>query len=216
MTDPGDVRRLPSDDELAESEADRQIGARLQAAYMALPPRPASHAESVAAWVVANATRGSAPSVGALPRRRLVALRSRWWWGAAAAAVLVVVVMRPWRPGASSRDADSVFTDGLAAASAPQGAVVPVAGGLRFELTLPSSAREVALVGDFNGWNDDATPMTRGDAGAPWTAQLPLTPGRHVYAFVVDGERWIVDPLAPQVPDVDFGPANAVVVPGKR
>jgi len=35
-----------------------------------------------------------------------------------------------------------------------------------------------------------------------------------VYAFVIDGTRWLVDPMAPQVPDADLGPANAVIVEG--
>jgi len=36
---------------------------------------------------------------------------------------------------------------------------------------------------------------------------VPLEPGVHDYAFVLDGERWVVDPDAPQVDD-DFGGAN--------
>jgi hypothetical protein len=35
-----------------------------------------------------------------------------------------------------------------------------------------------------------------------------------MYAFVVDGKKWLVDPLAPQVLDKGYGPANAVVVDG--
>jgi hypothetical protein len=37
-----------------------------------------------------------------------------------------------------------------------------------------------------------------------------------MYAFVVDGKRWMVDPMAPQVPDAGFGAVNAVVVDGPR
>ena len=61
-----------------------------------------------------------------------------------------------------------------------------------------------------------ATPMARRASDGSWSADVPLAPGRHVYAFVVDGKRWIVDPLAPQAPDDGFGPTNAVVIEGAR
>lgn len=144
--------------------------------------------------------------------------RQRWWWGAAAAAVLVAVTMRPWRPGVSTRDADSAFTAAVqnARATAPQGSITPVDGGeaVRFDLKLPPSTKDVALVGDFNGWDERANPMLRRNGDGTWSARVELPPGRHVYAFVVDGQQWLVDPLAPQVPDAGFGPANAVVIDG--
>ena len=56
--------------------------------------------------------------------------------------------------------------------------------------------------------------MARRASDGRWSANVPLTPGRHTYAFVVDGTRWLVDPLAPRVPDDGFGPANAVVIEG--
>ena len=81
---------------------------------------------------------------------------------------------------------------------------------------LSCAAREVALVGDFNGWDEHATPMLRRPDSGAWSAHVALAPGRHVYAFVIDGKKWLVDPLAPQVPDDGFGPANAVVVDGPQ
>ena len=89
-------------------------------------------------------------------------------------------------------------------------------GAVRFDLALPSPASEVALVGDFNGWDDEATPMVRRGSDGTWSARVPLPPGRHVYAFVVDGKRWLIDPLAPQVPDAGFGPTNTVIVEGAK
>ena len=147
--------------------------------------------------------------------------RQRWWWGAAAAAVLVVSVARPWRVGDNQRRADSAFSDAQGTAAPAAVSSVALVGtttadrdAIRFKLTLPSTASEVAIVGDFNGWDEHATPMVR-DGGA-WSVSVPLAPGRHVYAFVIDGTRWLVDPLAPQVPDTGFGPANALVVDGPR
>ena len=84
----------------------------------------------------------------------------------------------------------------------------------RIAVTLPVGARTVTVVGDFNGWDTGATRLSPvGDHGE-WAATVPLAPGRHVYAFVVDGVEWRVDPLAPQVPDAGFGPANALIVDG--
>ena len=98
----------------------------------------------------------------------------------------------------------------------PMGTTTERGDAIRFDLTLPNTAREVALVGDFNGWDEHATPMVRRPTDGAWSAQVPLPPGRHVYAFVIDGKKWLVDPLAPQVPGEGYGPANAVVVDGPR
>ena len=46
-----------------------------------------------------------------------------------------------------------------------------------------------------------------------WTVTLPLSAGRHLYAFVVDGS-WIPDPRAPLAPDGGFGHANSVKIVG--
>ena len=70
-------------------------------------------------------------------------------------------------------------------------------------------AGHVSLVGDFNGWDATKTPLIRsGDSGL-WTVKLPLSAGRHVYAFVVDGS-WNRDPSAPVAPDDGFGQARSV------
>jgi hypothetical protein len=50
--------------------------------------------------------------------------------------------------------------------------------------------------------------------GRTWEVQLPLAPGRHVYAFVVDGEV-VADPAAPRAADEDFGVPNSVVLVGR-
>jgi hypothetical protein len=69
-------------------------------------------------------------------------------------------------------------------------------------------AREVALVGDFSGW-DHQYPLEQVAPGV-WTTTVPLEPGVYDYAFVVNGERWTLDPLAPAVSD-GFGGANSRV-----
>lgn len=202
---------FPSPDDLHDEHAD-EIRPLLEASYAAQPAYDAAHVERVARAVLAQAMHASAPGARGI--------RPRWWWGAAAAAMLMVAVMRPWRPDATQREADSamgrsaVSADDMPATATPSGSTAEERGGtVRFEFTLPSAARAVALVGDFNGWDTDATPMVR-QQGGTWSARVSLEPGHHEYAFVVDGKRWVVDPLAPQTPDAGFGPTNAVVVDG--
>jgi hypothetical protein len=60
-------------------------------------------------------------------------------------------------------------------------------------------AREVAVVGDFNGWRAGGTPLAREGATHRWSATLAMRDGDHRYAFVVDGTRWVPDPSAERV-----------------
>ena len=80
------------------------------------------------------------------------------------------------------------------------------------EFTFDAKAGSVALVGDFNGWSADSTPMTRLGNSDVWIATVPIAPGRHVYAFVVDGVRWERDPSRPAAPDDDFGKPGSVIM----
>lgn len=74
-----------------------------------------------------------------------------------------------------------------------------------------ANARRVSLVGDFNGWDPDAMPMQRDENGI-WVRDVVLEPGRHVYAFYVDGALQ-VDPSAPRAAEDDFGiPSSALIV----
>lgn len=62
-----------------------------------------------------------------------------------------------------------------------------------------SGAREVSVVGDFNGWRARETPLTWDGGTQRWSATLALRDGAHRYAFVVDGARWVPDPAAERV-----------------
>ena len=184
---------------------DPVIAQRLREAYESMPPATDAQIASCQRYV----TEGARRSVWARHTRR-------WWWGgAAAAAVLAIATLSPERLDDASRE---TVDSAAASATMPVGNTTIVDGGsaIRFELVLPASAGEVALVGDFNGWDSEATPMVRIEGATSWSAQIPLTPGVHSYAFVVDGEQWMIDPLAPQVPDGGLGPANAVIVVGSR
>jgi hypothetical protein len=73
------------------------------------------------------------------------------------------------------------------------------------------TARRVSVVGEFNGWTPGKTPLTRLESGL-WTVTVPLAPGRHVYAFVLDDTLVKADPRAPKVRDADYGREGSVVM----
>jgi len=73
-------------------------------------------------------------------------------------------------------------------------------------------ASQVALVGDFNGWSPTATLLEPGQVPGTWSVTVPLSAGRHVYAFVVDGRTWMTDPRAQTAQDLDFGRENSVLI----
>lgn len=85
------------------------------------------------------------------------------------------------------------------------------AAPVQFVLFAPSAAR-VTLVGDFNDWDPAATPLvaSRQRAGF-WTVEIPLAAGRHEYAFLLDGSRWMADPAAPVAADGEFGAPNSTL-----
>ncbi len=85
---------------------------------------------------------------------------------------------------------------------------------VQFMLVAPTASR-VAVVGDFNGWDVHATPLRESAGRGVWVAEVPLTPGRHTYAFVVDDSTWMADPVAARAPGDDFGtPSSVIVVEG--
>jgi len=89
--------------------------------------------------------------------------------------------------------------------------VVVEPGVVKFVFVAPTASR-VSLVGDFNSWDAEATPMAR--TGGTWSVTVPLRAGRHVYSFVVDGTAWLPDPSAPLAGDDGFGHTNSVVLVG--
>jgi alpha-amylase/alpha-mannosidase (GH57 family) len=79
-------------------------------------------------------------------------------------------------------------------------AAQPVAEGksVRF-VYRDSTARSVSVVGDFNGWSRGEDPLR--DSAGVWTASRPLWPGLFQYKFLVDGERYELDPANPATRD---------------
>ena len=80
---------------------------------------------------------------------------------------------------------------------------------VRFVFVEPN-ARRVELVGDFNEWAKGTTQLKRSGAPGVWTVSVPLSLGRHEYAFIINGTRWVADPLAVKSSD-DFGTESSVI-----
>jgi 1,4-alpha-glucan branching enzyme len=77
----------------------------------------------------------------------------------------------------------------------------------QFSYSAPE-ARSVLLAGDFTGWADHAVAMKRTTNG-DWKASVALTPGRHEYRFIVDGQ-WVDDPQCSDRATNPYGTANSV------
>jgi anti-sigma-K factor RskA len=139
----------------------------------------------------------------------LVAPRTLQWnlAGAAAAACLAImagaIISGRLTTGPGPSAPGAAGTPATAAATTPSTALVRL-------VVLQPGARTVQVAGDFNGWNPASTSLEQTSDGA-WTVTIPLKPGRYKYMFVVDGDRWIVDPLAAEQTDDGFGSRNAVL-----
>jgi hypothetical protein len=155
-------------------------------------------------------------------RRILAAIRGRHVRHAGALPWLQprIVAVRPVAVAASGLALialGAVAAWQLARLSPPHGTVTVEARldadphAIRFVLADPTASR-VALVGDFNGWDETATPLAAGPVDGYWSVTVTLPAGWHSYAFVVDGTRWLNDPLAPMAPPDDFGMPRSVVV----
>ncbi len=71
-------------------------------------------------------------------------------------------------------------------------------------------ARHVAIAGEWNAWTP--APLTE-LGGGRWQGVLPLGAGAHRFSLVVDGEKWVVPPGVPELPD-DFGGTVGLLVIG--
>jgi hypothetical protein len=147
---------------------------------------------SVAARVMAE-IRQTAPvhydgtvrrAVRWLGRPRAVTLRLRPVWTLALAAGLTAILLLP---------------------SGPDGPQPGVAEGVANFVGHFPGARSVEVVGSFNDWRRGVLHLNDDDGDGVWHGAAVLPAGQHEYMFVVDGERWVPDPLAGRYVDDGFG-----------
>ncbi len=177
----------------------REAYARFAAAAELLQDPPAL---SVAERVMTEIRRESVPAVspagaarrlaGWLTRPRAVTLRLRPAWTLAIAAALAAVVLLPIEQSIAPR-----AQEGIA----------------QFVGHFPG-ARSVEVVGSFNDWRRGALPLSDEGHDGIWHGAVVLPAGQHEYMFVVDGERWVADPLAGRYVDDGFGAGrqNALLI----
>jgi 1,4-alpha-glucan branching enzyme len=80
-------------------------------------------------------------------------------------------------------------------------------GTVRFTCAPKTSAKQVLLAGDFNGWSPE--PMTR-QKGGIFAAERVIKPGKYGYKFIVDGQ-WVPDEENPHTLPNQFGTVNSVI-----
>ncbi|HTI04166.1 MAG TPA: isoamylase early set domain-containing protein [Gemmatimonadales bacterium] len=146
---------------------------------------------TVADRVMAEIRRSPAPTLSParraarwLSRPRAITFRLRPAWTLALAAGLAAILLIPSEPG--------TLNPGEAQ------------GVARFVGHFPG-ARSVEVVGSFNDWSRGKLHLQDDDHDGVWDGAAVLPAGQHEYMFVVDGERWVADPLAGRYVDDGFG-----------
>jgi 1,4-alpha-glucan branching enzyme len=74
-----------------------------------------------------------------------------------------------------------------------------------------NTADSVAVAGDFSQWSPIPLSPRTVNGETVWTGLVPVSRGEHEYQFVINGERWVPDPLAPVTRSDGFGAKNAVL-----
>jgi hypothetical protein len=156
--------------------------------------------------VASEVARRVAPGRGPVPRA--LAAVARWLWSPRA------LTLRPAYALAGALAVAAVISLSILQ---PATSVSPAPARVIVQFRLgDASARDVALVGDFNGWHPEHRLHEVGPG--VWSLDVALAPGVYNYVFVVDGKTWRLDPLAPRVTD-GFGGASsrvAVLAPETR
>ena len=120
-------------------------------------------------------------------------LKPLWTLGVAAAG-LAAILLLPGEP-------NQMLTPGAAE------------GVARFVGNFPG-ARSVEVVGSFNNWSRGSLHLEDENHDGIWNVTTVLPAGQHEYMFVIDGERWVADPLAGRYVDDGFGAGrqNSVLI----
>ena len=169
----------------------REAYARLTVAVDMLRRTPAT---SVADRVMAQVRREAPETRHGHWLVRPVTFRLRPVWTLAVAAAVAAVVFLPFKEKESAKPGAD---EGVA----------------QFVGHFPG-ARSVEVVGSFNDWQRGALALRDENHDGIWHGAVVLPTGQHEYMFVVDGERWVADPLAGRYVDDGFGAGrqNALLI----
>lgn len=188
-----------------------------------LPPVRGEAVEQVVAAAARARTQDTTPDDDDLlplanPARRFRAHTVVALTAAIAAGIVAVAV---WR---APRAIDAIPSTGSSTAARPSAQYSALrvtdsreaaeAAPVPTQFVFHGSAHRVALVGDFNNWDDRAMPLEREPGSTLWSVTVPIQRGRHIYAFLVDSV-WTVDKRAPVASDPDFGVTGSVILVGR-
>jgi hypothetical protein len=74
-----------------------------------------------------------------------------------------------------------------------------------------AEARHAVVLGEWNGWNPEATPMKRDHDGS-WTATTTLETGRpYRFRYLLDGAHWLNDDAPDALLPNQFGSEDSVL-----
>ncbi len=74
-----------------------------------------------------------------------------------------------------------------------------------------AEAKHAVVLGEWNGWNPEATPMQRDHDGS-WTATATLPTGRpYRFRYLLDGARWLNDDAPDALLPNQFGSEDSVL-----
>jgi 1,4-alpha-glucan branching enzyme len=86
-------------------------------------------------------------------------------------------------------------------------------GKVKVTFVMPSAlwADSIHVVGDFNGWDERATPLRQSESG--WMVSLELEGGQaYQYRYLLNGTEWHNDWQADSYAQNRFGGDNSVVI----
>lgn len=183
-----------------------------------LPPADVDAMRRVVAAAAAARVTPFDAEPGILSPRRGRSIRVWMVVGVAAASAFVGFALRgAWStrarvapPFASSTIVDSTHVFARNSATEPDAAPI-----LKQFVFNSNRAHRVSVVGDFNSWNPTNAPMVRSPDGELWSVTIPIAPGRHMYAFMVDDSLFTLDPGAPNTRDPDLGTKGSIVIVGR-
>lgn len=75
-----------------------------------------------------------------------------------------------------------------------------------------TEAESLALVGDFNNWNEASTPMKKAKDGT-FSVSVEMESGREQqFRYLADGRKWLNDDAADKYVTTALGSENSVVI----
>jgi 1,4-alpha-glucan branching enzyme len=75
-----------------------------------------------------------------------------------------------------------------------------------------TEAESLALVGDFNNWNEASTPMKKAKDGS-FSVSVDMESGREQqFRYLADGKKWLNDEAADKYVTTALGNENSVVI----